>query len=261
MLSTLLKLIPKHRIYLELFGGSAKLLLNKEPSKIEVYNDYSKQIANLFYVATFKFDEFYEKINRIVYSRAIFDEIADEVINVEIEELGDVDLAVKTYFKLYASYSGLLESKFFKQTYTRQSAKQFFNNLELLRVIHDRLKNVIIESLDFRKLLNKYKDIEDAFIYLDPPYFNLNYYRAKFTIEDHKDMLNILKSTKAKWLLSGYANDLYDDELKDFYRVEIPVVKHSKILNENTKKINNSKDKVLEILWANYDIKELLNEA
>jgi len=61
MLSTLLKLIPKHRIYLELFGGSAKLLLNKEPSKIEVYNDYSKQIANLFYVATFKFDEFYEK--------------------------------------------------------------------------------------------------------------------------------------------------------------------------------------------------------
>jgi len=48
MLDKLLKVIPSHRIYLEVFGRSAKLLLNKEPSQIEVYNDYSKQIANSF---------------------------------------------------------------------------------------------------------------------------------------------------------------------------------------------------------------------
>jgi len=30
MINTLLKVIPSHRIYVEVFGGSAKLLLNKE---------------------------------------------------------------------------------------------------------------------------------------------------------------------------------------------------------------------------------------
>jgi hypothetical protein len=37
-------------------------------------------------------------------------------------------------------------------------------------------------------------------------------------------LLNILKQSKAKWLLSGYANPLYDEELKDFYRIEVPAV-------------------------------------
>jgi DNA adenine methylase len=71
MLDVILKLIPKHDIYVEVFGGSAKVLLNKPPSNIEIYNDYDKKIANLFYVVAFKFEEFYEKVNRIVYSRAL----------------------------------------------------------------------------------------------------------------------------------------------------------------------------------------------
>jgi len=199
------------------------------------------------------------KINRIVYSRAIFDEIADEVINVEIEELGDVDLAVKTYYKLFSSFSGMLTSKSFKQTYSRRDVRTFFNNIEKLQDIHDRLKNVIIECLDFKEILKKYKDIEDCFIYVDPPYYNLNYYLVNFTIEDHKALLDILKTSKAKWLLSGYDNELYNSMLKDFYRLEIEVPKHSLILNENTKK--SKKPVAKEVLWANYDIKELLNEA
>lgn len=258
MLSKLLKLVPIHRVYVEVFGGSGKLLLNKEPSMIEVYNDYSKQIANLFYVATFKFDEIQEKLNRIVYSRAIFNEIYNDIVS-PLEKLGDVDLALKTYYKLFTSYSGMLTSKSFKQSYTKRDVKTFFNNVEKLQDIHDRLKSVVIECIDFRDILKKYKDIDDCFIYVDPPYVGLNYYAVSFTIEDHKALLDILKSSKAKWLLSGYDNSLYNDMLKDFYRLEIEVPKHSLILNENTKKKANKKPVAKEVLWANYDIKEKLN--
>lgn len=113
------------------------------------------------------------------------------------------------------------------------------------------MDNVIIESLDFKKLLNKYKDVEDAFIYLDPPYFGVpNYYGVNFSEEDHKKMLDILKNAKAKWLLSGYANKLYDSELKDFYRLEIPLSKPSYVLTEKSK----HRPIGIEILWANYKI-------
>lgn len=255
MLNTLLKIIPPHRIYVEVFGGSGKLLLNKEPSKLEIYNDYDKRLANLFYVIVFKFDEFYEKVSRLVYSREIYNQIVKDLDNVEIKELGDVNIAVKTYFKLQSSFSGRLNSKVFKITLTERFPKEFFNSLNKLSLIHDRLKNVIIENMDFKKLLKKYKDIEDAFIYLDPPYYGVsNYYNIKFTEENHKEMLNLLKETKAKWLLSGYSNELYNIELKDFYRVEIPLKKHSYALTKNTKHKGNTKPIGIEVLWANYPI-------
>jgi DNA adenine methylase len=103
--SRIISLIPEHDVYVEVFGGSAKVLLNKQPSKIEIYNDYNKQLANLFYVTAFKFDEFIEKLNRVVYSREIFYKFREELKSVRINELGDVDAAVKTVSPLFVNAS------------------------------------------------------------------------------------------------------------------------------------------------------------
>jgi site-specific DNA-adenine methylase len=219
MLKTLLKVIPSHRIYVELIDDSAKLLFNKDPVKIEVYNDYSKQLANLFYVATFRFEEFVGAVNKLSYS--------DDTCNYKVEELGDIESAVKTYYKLLNTFSSRLSSKSSLITVTQD----FFNGINGLSHIHMRLKNVIIECSDFRKLLKRYKDVEDAFIYADLSYLGE---------QDYKDMLD-LKGIKGKWLITGYSNPLLDSELKDYYRLEIP-------------KSNP------EILWANYNIKEMLDE-
>jgi DNA adenine methylase len=72
MLRYILSLIPEHSVYVEVFGGSGKVLLNKEPSKIEVWNDYDRKLANLFHVVVFKFGEFYEKVVGLVYSRELY---------------------------------------------------------------------------------------------------------------------------------------------------------------------------------------------
>jgi DNA adenine methylase len=253
MLDVILKLIPKHEVYVEVFGGSAKVLLNKPPSDIEIYNDYDKKIANLFYVVAFHFEEFHQKIKWLTYSRAIREQFLKDYRKTNLEKLGDVDLAVKTYYLLHTGFAGKYLSGGWGYSFIKSEAKLFLNSLETLKLIYERLKNVHIECLDFRQLLNKVLYRENAFIYLDPPYYSVeHYYNIDFTEQDHKDLLNLLKQSKAKWLLSGYANPLYDEELKDFYKIEVPVVKHSYGITMNTQA--KERPKAIEVLWANYDI-------
>ena len=50
LLKRLLALIPKHRIYVEPFAGSAGLLFAKSPSRFEILNDTDLEVLNFFRV-------------------------------------------------------------------------------------------------------------------------------------------------------------------------------------------------------------------
>jgi DNA adenine methylase len=50
LLNKLISLIPEHETYVEVFGGVGSLLLNKPPSKVEVFNDIDGDLINLFLV-------------------------------------------------------------------------------------------------------------------------------------------------------------------------------------------------------------------
>ena len=43
MTAKLLKLMPPHKIYVEVFGGGASLLFAKRTSPVEVYNDIDRK--------------------------------------------------------------------------------------------------------------------------------------------------------------------------------------------------------------------------
>ena len=214
MLNDIIPLIPKHTTYVEAFGGSAKLLLTKDRSKIEVYNDYDKDIANLFYVVAFHFNEFYDIVSKLAYSRTIYGIIKKRYKEMKIENIPDVQRAVDIYYLLNCSFAGRLGN--FGYARQRNEAMVFKNKIQNLPQIFERLQGVIIECLDFENIIKKY-DSEDTFFYIDPPYYKAEfYYETTFNEQDHIRLLKTLKQIKGKFLLSHYSNELYVNELKNY---------------------------------------------
>ncbi len=65
----LLPLLPKCNTYVEPFGGGMSILLNREPSPVEVYNDLNNKIVNLFKVLRKNPLEFLSLIYLTPYAR------------------------------------------------------------------------------------------------------------------------------------------------------------------------------------------------
>src|SRR3989304_10544081 len=56
-LDWLLPLLPESHHYCEPFGGSAAVLLNRDPSPVETYNDIDGEVVNFFRVLREQKDE------------------------------------------------------------------------------------------------------------------------------------------------------------------------------------------------------------
>lgn len=71
----IINLMPRHDVYVEVFGGSGVILLNKMRSSVEIYNDINKGLASLFSVLADKdkAEELWEKLQLTPYSRWEFD--------------------------------------------------------------------------------------------------------------------------------------------------------------------------------------------
>jgi DNA adenine methylase len=124
--------------------------------------------------------------------------------------------------------------------------------LQELRRVRERLSGVIIECDDFERVMKRW-DGEETFFYLDPPYYGAEGYYKGFSREDHERLLRLLREVKGKWLLSGYANELYDRELDGYNRFEFDAVKYSYYKAGSGSKIY--RPRVKEVLWCNYEIK------
>jgi DNA adenine methylase len=249
MSKTIVKLMPVHKRYVEVFAGSAKVLFAKEPSEIEVINDADKKIANLYYCVVFHFREFWDKAKWLLHSREILKVLKKKLNNTEPLELGDVDQAVATYYTLVSSFSG--EGGFAYAISESHDGRMITRKILYLRAIRKRLKKVIIECKDFEELIKSW-DTEETFFYCDPPYFGVeHYYDVPFKKEDHERLLRTLKQTKGKWMLSGYHNKLYDETLKGYPYIERQIAKPSYGITRNSK--NKTRPYATEVLWLNFE--------
>lgn len=191
---------PRHKVYCEPFGGSASVLVNKEPSEIEVYNDLDERVVNFFRVFRDQTDELVDWLNRTPYSRQLHDEIADRYFPQGDSEMPEDDVARAGMF-FYLRYTQLMAKNGgksgFQSTVRRNNALTFRNATDNLTALVERFHDVVIENRDYARIFEHY-DAPDTLFYCDPPYLEkgTNWYEGEF---DHEEFWAEIED------LDGYA--------------------------------------------------------
>ena len=197
LFSRLVRMIPPHEIYVEVFGGAASLLLNKPRSRVEVYNDVDGELVNLFLVMRDQRDTFVERFRWVLYSRGMYDRWLGEPAPDDA-----VERAVRFYYVLRCSFSGKYGASWaFKRRAQRHAPDVFWSALDRMELVSKRLKGCYIDGLDFRRCVANW-DTADTFFFCDPPYYGPSYYRKGFSEQDHVDLRETLGRVKGKWLLT-----------------------------------------------------------
>lgn len=238
--------IPEHKVYLEPYGGSLAVLLNKPRCYIETVNDLDGDIVNLYRVL--RDPEEAAELRRLIeltpYSRREYDSAyEDENAENRIEQARRFLVRCWMGFGNGGVYHNGFRSG--QQSRSPNPAKQWIHLTESLAYVTERLRGVQIENLPAIELIRRY-DTEDVFMYLDPPYLygtrKSNLYRCEMSDPgEHEDLLQTVLQCPGKVLLSTYENDMYDDYLSGWNKVTKDTVAENGLRRT-------------EVLYANYSL-------
>ena len=193
----IIDLIPQeHKTYIEVFGGAGSVLYQKEPSKLEVFNDINSELINLHRAIRNNPQSLSIYLNDLLISREIFNDIKTK----HLRGRNNIEKAAFYFYQLTQSF-GSKGDNFAMAAKSGRKPKNIYRNFKL---ISERLKGVTIENMSFNKLIPLY-DNNDAFFYVDPPYVSTeSYYKniGEFGIAEHEELAELLSNIKGKFLLS-----------------------------------------------------------
>ncbi len=186
---------PQHQTYVDVFGGSAAILLTKEKSDGEVFNDKNKEIANFFRVVKHRVAELAEESRHWIHSRSMWEGMKNsETPYDEIQQAMRFWAVLQDSFGARGAHFGT----------ARESVRSVTHARKYLDEVSDRLSDVHIENLDFSKIIKVY-DSPETFFYLDPPYPDTKGGSTNYNLmtEDEWKALHLqLCNIKGKFLLS-----------------------------------------------------------
>lgn len=231
--------MPQHEVYLELFSGSAGVLLNKTRCHIETLNDIDGDIVNFFMVLRDYPEELRRAIDLTPFAR-------EEYQNAFEETTDPVERARRYCVKCWQGFgNSQLYHNGFKSGQQSKSPNPAAAWAELPVVIQEaanRLKGVQIESLPAIEILKRY-DTSDVFVYADPPYLpgirKSHLYKHEMDYADHEKLLEALKEHPGPVMISGYDSDLYNSALSGWRKAYKNTTAECGI-------------KRVEVLWMNY---------
>lgn len=222
-----------HDLYVEPFGGSAAVLLQKPRSRMEVYNDLDLQIFNFFSCLRKWPSSFIQELKLTPFHSEEYIRATGPQDNEE--ELDEMEMARRFYIRAYQSLMGptVTWTNSFKRqkVYSRgksgnssmKPAAHSFAEVDHLYTVADRLRGVTFENTNYWTIFEKY-DHERTLFYLDPPYLGSTrkqnkknaYAHEMMEPENHFSFLTQVKGLQGIPLISGYDSQLYRNELEEF---------------------------------------------
>lgn len=219
---------PPHDAYVEPFGGSAAVLLQKAPSPLEVWNDLGGEVYNFFLVL--RDEGLCARLvraleltpwHRLEYERCL-------------QGLGEPqDDPVERARRFFvASWQGVWGGSW---RYVRSGSRfaitpsEAWGPFEHLLAASQRLRRVQFEHRDAFAVMKEY-DAPESLFYLDPPYLASTRAQpgAQYEVDTateawHRELLETVLSLRGMVVLSGYPSPLYEEvlERRGWVRVEI----------------------------------------
>lgn len=247
--------LPHHSLYktwVEVFGGTGVLTLNKPPyDHLEVFNDANGDLINWWMQCRNHPKELQEQIDSLPYSRQLYEQWQTSLF--EATEMSDMERAVRWFYvlrnalgchvrKASGNWGYGIEDRP-KSVITFRSVSQTF------RYVSQRFFHVQIEHKDFAQIITTYER-PSAFFYCDPPYIGAEFYYEKappFTEQDHRRLAVLLNATPARVALSYYPHPLVDElyPTPKWRRITWSVYK-------SVEKTTETRQKATEMLLCNY---------
>lgn len=253
-LEWLLPLLPETNHYCEPFGGSAAVLLNREPAPVETYNDIDSEVVNFFRVLRNQKEELIYTIGMTPFSREEFAYAIETKGNGH--HLSDLERARLFFIRARQVRTGLAQTASIgrwanclrtSRAGMAGAVSRWLGSVEGLEWIASRLLRVQIEHDDAINVIKRY-DSQTTLFYCDPPYPHTargdsKAYQYEMTDEDHVELFRMLSKVKGMVAISGYHCDILDELYKDWHVIE-----------DKAKKAHSVKTERTEVLWTNYTI-------
>ncbi|WP_153555795.1 DNA adenine methylase [Roseimaritima sediminicola] len=255
-LDWLLPLLPECHHYCEPFAGSAAILINREPSPVETYNDLDGEVANFFRVLRDDGEELARLIGLTPFSREEFG------IACELDpDASATERARRFYIRARQVRTGLAQTatigrwancKNTSRAGMSGVVSRWLGGVQALPDIAERLLRVQIENRPAVDVVKLY-DSPTTLFYCDPPYVHSTRgdskaYSCEMTDEQHVELADALNAAQGMVAFSNYECELLEElypPSKWFKHTSPPKTNHA------------TKGTRTEVLWTNYDIEAI----
>ena len=259
-LDWLLPLLPLCHHYCEPFAGSGAVLLNRDPSPVETFNDLDGEVVNFFRVLREEKERLVEAIGLTPFAREEF------ALACEISpDLSALERARRFYVRARQVRTGLAQTATIGRWANCKNTSRagmsgvisrWLGAVEDLPEVAARLLRVQIENRPAANVIRLY-DSSSTLFYCDPPYVHSTRgdskaYGFEMTDAQHKELAEVLNAVQGLVAFSNYQANILDH----LY----PKPKWHKTVSP-ARTNHSTKDKRVEVLWTNYDPSKIKGSA
>ncbi|MEM9609949.1 MAG: DNA adenine methylase [Actinomycetota bacterium] len=232
----LAQLMPELPVYVEVFAGSAAVLMARRRVRHEVINDADGNVVSFFRALRDHPDELIEALRLTPYARDEFKaaQAACSASATSPATNDDIERARQFFVVTMQSFAATTApatgwSWSTKNNVDRPRSVQ--NYVTRLAAVAERLRFVHVENIDAADLIERHAAQPEVLMYLDPPYLDETRTNPGSTghgyaidtkrPDDHRRWADLLRDAEATAIVSGYPSPLYDEDLyAGWHRVE-----------------------------------------
>lgn len=218
---------PRCETYTEIFGGLFSAGLTRERSPVEIYNEINPSTRTLITAIRDNVAPLVEQLNSTRWSRELYEDCRHQLeqgpdaysamVQCCLGHIGggvDPALSIGTSDSRIARYA--YDAMVDGGTSAGRIAEVESRRFDYLHEVSARLRGVQILGEDAIALASTFVN-PTTFIYADPPYVPDERvggkYAYDFTVEQHIELLSVLRNIPAMVMVSNYDNALYNEAL------------------------------------------------